>query len=162
IDAPLQQALEGSGLTLDEIHSVEVVGGSTRIPAIKERISKFFGKELNYTLNQDEAVARGCAFQCAILSPVFKVREFSIQDITQYPIKISWEKIPEIPDEESELVVFPKFNLVPSTKILTFFRKEPFTIEAHYAEPDKIPAGINSWIGRVTVKNIEPAGNGDL
>ncbi|CAJ0831889.1 1117_t:CDS:2 [Entrophospora sp. SA101] len=161
--APLKQALEDSELTLDDIHSVEVVGGSSRIPAIKERISKFFGKELNFTLNQDEAVARGCAFQCAMLSPAFKVRDFSIQDITApYPIKISWEKIPEIPDEESELVVFPKFNPIPSTKILTFFRKEPFTIEAHYAEPDNLPPGINSWIGSVTVKNVQPMKNDDL
>nr|CAG8434416.1 9395_t:CDS:2 [Entrophospora candida] len=161
--APLKQALEDSELTLDDIHSVEVVGGSSRIPAIKERISKFFGKELNFTLNQDEAVARGCAFQCAMLSPAFKVRDFSIQDINApYPIKISWEKIPEIPDEESELVVFPKFNPIPSTKILTFFRKEPFTIEAHYAEPDNLPPGINSWIGSVTVKNVQPMKNDDL
>ena len=42
---------------------MEIVGGASRIPAIKERISKFFGKELSTTLNADEAVARGCALQ---------------------------------------------------------------------------------------------------
>jgi len=132
VEVPLKQALQESGLKLEEIHFVEVVGGSTRIPSIKERIAKFFGKELNFTLNQDEAIARGCALQCAILSPVFKVREFTVQDNTPYAIKIKWENIPEIPNEESELVVFSKNNVIPSTKILTFYRKQPFDIEAHY------------------------------
>jgi heat shock 70kDa protein 4 len=162
VEVPLKQALQESGLNLEDIHFVEVVGGSTRIPSIKERISKFFGKELNYTLNQDEAVARGCALQCAILSPVFKVREFTVQDNTNYSIKIKWENIPEIPNEESELVVFPKNNIIPSTKILTFYRKQPFDIEAHYAEPDNIPTGINPWIGRFSIKDVGPTETGDL
>ncbi|RHZ81345.1 hypothetical protein Glove_121g57 [Diversispora epigaea] len=162
VEIPLAQVLHDSGLKLEDIHSVEVVGGTTRIPAVKERISKFFGQELKYTLNQDEAVARGCAFQCAILSPVFKVREFSIQDITHYPIKIVWEKIPEIPDEESEIIVFPKHNSIPSTKILTFYRKQPFDIEAYYSEPDKIPSRISPWISKFSIKNVEPADKGDL
>ncbi|CAG8620809.1 2408_t:CDS:2 [Funneliformis caledonium] len=162
IEGPLSQALQESGLKLEDIHSIEVVGGSTRIPSIKERISKFFGKELNYTLNQDEAVARGCALQCAILSPVFKVREFTVRDIINYPIKIKWESIPEIPDEGTELVVFPKNNSIPSTKILTFYRKQPFDIEAHYSEPDKIVAGINPWIGRFSIKGVTPTEAGEL
>ncbi|KAG9294562.1 hypothetical protein G9A89_008673 [Geosiphon pyriformis] len=161
IEIPLAQALEEAGLNKEDIHSIEVVGGSIRVPAIKERLSQFFGKELNFTLNQDEAVARGCAFLCAILSPVFKVREFGVQDVTSYPIKIKWETIPEVPDEESELLVFPKFNTIPSTKILTFHRKEPFDIEAYYAEPDKTP-GTQSWIGRFSIKNVVPTENGDL
>lgn len=45
------------------------MGGASRIPAVKERISKFFGKELSTTLNADEAVARGCALQVSY--PVF-------------------------------------------------------------------------------------------
>ncbi len=52
-----------TGLKKDDIYAVEIIGGASRIPAIKERISKFFGKELSTTLNLDEAVARGCALQ---------------------------------------------------------------------------------------------------
>lgn len=47
---------------------MEIVGGATRIPAVKEKISKFFGKELSTTLNADEAVTRGCALQVSFLS----------------------------------------------------------------------------------------------
>ena len=53
--------------------SVEIVGASTRIPAIKAIIERVFSKVPSTTLNADEAVSRGCALQCAILSPVFKV-----------------------------------------------------------------------------------------
>ncbi|KAK5827527.1 heat shock protein 70 family [Linnemannia elongata] len=154
VEAPLQKALEEAGLTVDEIDAVEIVGGSTRIPALKERIQAFFGKDLSSTLNQDEAIARGSALQCAILSPSFKVRDFSIQDITNYPIKMTWQPTPE--EEETELVVFNKNNTIPSTKILTFYRSEPFDLEAQYAEPESIPAGINPWVGRFSIKKVEP------
>lgn len=53
----------GKELSRDEIYAIEVVGGATRIPAIKEKISKFFCKDISTTLNADEAVARGCALQ---------------------------------------------------------------------------------------------------
>lgn len=47
----------------EDISSVEIVGGATRIPAVKEHISGFLGKDVSTTLNADEAVARGCALQ---------------------------------------------------------------------------------------------------
>ncbi|XP_034051399.1 heat shock 70 kDa protein 4L isoform X5 [Thalassophryne amazonica] len=63
VEMPLKAALEQSKLSRDEICAVEIVGGATRIPAIKERITRFFGKDVSTTLNADEAVARGCALQ---------------------------------------------------------------------------------------------------
>jgi molecular chaperone DnaK (HSP70) len=42
-------------------------------------------------MNADEAVARGCALQCAILSSKFKVKDFSIIEAVPYPIRVSWE-----------------------------------------------------------------------
>lgn len=107
-------------LSRDDIYAVEIVGGATRMPAIKERIGRFFGKDISTTLNADEAVARGCALQvrqqtdatvcftvsgvyknliqsfcawiqCAILSPACKVREFSITDVVPFPITLRWK-----------------------------------------------------------------------
>ncbi|KAJ3613693.1 hypothetical protein NHX12_019939 [Muraenolepis orangiensis] len=63
VEAPLKAVLEQTKLSRDDIYAVEVVGGATRIPSIKERIMKFFGKDVSTTLNADEAVARGCALQ---------------------------------------------------------------------------------------------------
>lgn len=55
--------MEQTQLKLEEVHAVEIVGGATRIPSVKERIGAFFGKDVSTTLNADEAVARGCALQ---------------------------------------------------------------------------------------------------
>lgn len=77
----------------DDIHSVEIAGGSSRIPALKRLVEEVFGKSASTTLNQDEAVARGCALQCAMLSPAVRVRDFSVTDIQPYPIKLTWEPV---------------------------------------------------------------------
>lgn len=152
---PLEQALAEAKLKIEDIDAVEMIGGSTRVPSLKDRISKFFNKPLSFTLNQDEAVARGCAFSCAILSPVFRVRDFSIHDIVNYPIEFSWEQSPDIPDEDTSLTVFNKGNVMPSTKILTFYRKQPFDLEAKYAKPEMLPGKMNPWIGRFSVKGVK-------
>lgn len=159
--APLEQALADAKLTKDDIDIIEVVGGGSRVPAVKERIQAFFGKPLSFTLNQDEAIARGCAFSCAILSPIFKVRDFAVQDAISYPIEFAWEKAPDIPDEDTSLVVFNKGGVLPSTKILTFYRKQPFDLEARYVKPQELPGKINPWIGRFSVKGVKAASGPD-
>ena len=55
-------------LSKDDIYSVELVGGSSRIPAVKEIVKKIFDREGSTTLNADEAVARGCALQVCLCS----------------------------------------------------------------------------------------------
>ncbi|KAL7272982.1 adenyl-nucleotide exchange factor sse1 [Rhizina undulata] len=162
VHIPLEQALADAGLSVDEIDAIELVGGCTRIPSLKEKIASFFGKPLSFTLNQDEAVARGCAFACAILSPIFRVRDFSVHDIVSYPIEFTWEQSPDIPDEDTNLTVFNRNNAVPSTKILTFYRKEPFDLEAKYAEPEKLPGKISPWIGKFSIKGVQPDHKGDF
>jgi heat shock protein 4 len=163
VSAPLEEALSKAGLTVEQIDAVELVGGCTRIPAIKERIQQFFvDKTLSFTLNQEEAVARGATFACASLSPVFRVREFAVHDINPYPVKVQWEKEAGNPDEDTSLVVFPVGNAIPSTKVLTFYRQGPFELEARYDESANIPKGINPWLGKFTVKNVEKPANGEL
>ncbi|KAK3368988.1 heat shock protein 70 family [Lasiosphaeria ovina] len=159
INGPLEQALADAKLTKDDIDIIEVVGGGSRVPAVKDRIQAFFGKPLSFTLNQDEAVARGCAFSCAILSPVFKVRDFAVQDVITYPIEFAWEKDADIPDEDTSLTVFNKGNVLPSTKILTFYRKQAFDLEAKYTEPEQLPGKIPAFIGRFSVKGVKASGS---
>ena len=57
-------------LKVEDIYAVEIVGGATRTPAIKQLASKIFGQEPGTTLNADEAVARGCALQVCFKSSV--------------------------------------------------------------------------------------------
>lgn len=162
VHIPLEQALAEAKLTKEDIDIIELVGGCTRVPALKERIQAFFGKPLSFTLNQDEAIARGCAFSCAILSPVFRVRDFAIHDIVNYPIEFTWEKSPDIPDEDTSLTVFQRGGVMPSTKILTFYRKEPFQLEAKYAKPELLPGKVNPWIGRFSVKGVKADSKDDF
>lgn len=158
IHIPLEQALADAKLTKEDIDIVEIVGGGSRVPAVKERISAFFGKPLSFTLNQDEAIARGCAFSCAILSPVFKVRDFAVQDVISYPIEFAWQKDADIPDEDTSLIVFNKGNVMPSTKILTFYRKQPFELEAKYTADADLPGSIEPFIGSFSVKGVKATG----
>lgn len=159
---PLEEALESAGMTVADIDVIEMIGGSARIPCLKEKISSFFGKPLSFTLNQDEAISRGCAFACAMLSPVFRVREFSVYDVTPYAIQFSWEPVTGSIDEETSFIVFPKNNTVPSTKILTFYRKEPFTIEASYVNVSGLPGHLSPCIGRYHIKDVTPSANGEF
>ncbi|KAF1345141.1 heat shock protein 70 family [Delphinella strobiligena] len=160
--APLEQALAEAKLQKEDIDFIEVVGGGSRVPALKAKIQDFFGKQLNFTQNADEAIARGAAFACAILSPVFRVRDFSIHDIVNYPIEFTWEKSPDIPDEDTALTVFNRGNIMPSTKILTFYRKQAFDLEAKYAKPEMLPGKMNPWIGRFSVKGVKADSKDDF
>jgi L1 cell adhesion molecule like protein len=66
--APVEQVLRDSRLDKKQIHEVVLVGGSTRIPKVQQMLQEFFnGKELNKSINPDEAVAYGAAVQAAIL-----------------------------------------------------------------------------------------------
>jgi L1 cell adhesion molecule like protein len=67
--APVEQVLKDARIPKDKVHEVVLVGGSTRIPKVQELLSQCFnGKELNRSINPDEAVAYGAAVQAAILS----------------------------------------------------------------------------------------------
>ncbi|XP_038865475.1 heat shock 70 kDa protein 4L-like isoform X2 [Salvelinus namaycush] len=158
VEAPLKAVIEQSKLSRDEIYAVEVVGGATRIPSIKERISKFFGKDVSTTLNADEAVARGCALQCAILSPAFKVREFSITDVVPFPITLRWKSPTE--DGVGECEVYSKNHAAPFSKVITFHKDEPFDLEAFYSLPQELPYP-DIRIGHFSVQNVVPQPDGD-
>merc|ERR1719272_2094691 len=92
VKAVLDGAKARCNITVDQIDSVEVVGGASRVPWWKNMCSEAFGgKELSTTMNADESVARGCALQAAILSPLYKVRDFKVEDTTLVGVSISWK-----------------------------------------------------------------------
>jgi len=162
----VEEAFAGCGVTKDDIETVEIVGGSSRVPAVQKTISEFFGKECSKTLNFDECIAKGCALQCAMLSPAFKVRDFQVNDVTMYPIALSWSSAgaAEAMDVEGEVaapkagscstVVFQKFNSVPNTKMLTFYRKDTFTLSASYDDCVALPSGFTHALNEFTVSDI--------
>ncbi|KAJ0977860.1 hypothetical protein J5N97_013334 [Dioscorea zingiberensis] len=165
VKAPLEKALAEAGLTVDNIHSVEVVGSGSRVPAIIKILTDFFGKEPRRTMNASECVARGCALECAILSPTFKVREFQVNDSFPFSIALSWKGSASdsqngAADNQQRTLVFPKGNPVPSTKALTFFRTGTFSVDVIYSEVNdlQVPAQISTYtIGPFQSTNGERA-----
>lgn len=109
IEATLNECLEIPKLKLEDIHSVEIVGGSSRIPSIKKMIEKVFQKAPSTTLNADEAVSRGCAFMCASLVvkheadmevvDKIQINESSSSELDQ----LSFEKLQQMISFESKM-----------------------------------------------------------
>jgi len=155
LQLPMMTAIQDSGLQPEQIDAVEIVGGSTRIPALKNTVEAIFGKPPTTTLNQDEAVARGCAIQCAMLSHTVRVRDIEVLDTANYPINISWDSVkPGV--EPGEMEVFKKNHSYPFTKLLTFpHRTEPFCFKAYYRNDVSIPH-IDRQIGEFVVNAAAP------
>lgn len=155
IEATMKKLMTDSKLAPEDIHSVEIVGGGSRVPSIKLLIEQIFGKPASTTLNQDEAVSRGAALQCAILSPAVRVREFACSDVQAYPVLISWEDN----TQRNEMKVFEQYHTAPFSRLLTVHRREPLTINVHY-EPNSVPYP-DPFIGSFHIKDIKPNANGD-
>ncbi|GLJ31905.1 hypothetical protein SUGI_0642170 [Cryptomeria japonica] len=156
IKVPCQRALEEAQLTLDKIYAVEVVGSGSRIPAIMRVLSGFFKKELSRTLNASECIARGCALQCAMLSPTFRVREFEVQDSFPFSVDLCWKSSASEADEgsvptPSDGVLFPKGNPIPSTKMLSLYKSGTFTLDAVYSDTRDLPPGTPRKITTFTI-----------
>ncbi|XP_051147786.1 heat shock 70 kDa protein 14-like [Andrographis paniculata] len=145
VKKPLEKALAEAGLTVESIHAVEVVGSGSRVPAIHKILTEFFQKEPRRSMNASECVSKGCALQCAILSPTFKVRDFQVNESFPFSIALSWKgSAPDaqngVAEGQQSTVVFPKGNPIPSVKALTFYRSGTFTIDVQYADASEIQA----------------------
>ncbi|XP_015898589.3 heat shock 70 kDa protein 16 [Ziziphus jujuba] len=149
ITIPCNKALADAGLTADKMQSVELVGSGSRIPAITRLLVSIFRKEPKRTLNASECVARGCALQCAMLSPVFRVKEYEVQDSIPFSIGFSSDEVPIYTGANGML--FPKGQAIPSVKILTFQRNSSFNLEAFYANPNELPPGVSPKISCYTI-----------
>lgn len=150
VKGPLEKALLDANLSIENIHTVEVVGSGSRVPAIIRILTEFFKKEPRRTMNASECVARGCALQCAILSPTFKVREFQVNESFPFSIALSWKG--SGPDAQNggadqTTLVFPKGNPIPSTKALTFYRSGTFSVDVQYTDVGDLqaPAKISTY-----------------
>lgn len=108
IDQTIQsctQALADSKLTVKDIDTIVMVGGSTRVPAVKHAVSTFFGKPVNDSVNPDEVVALGAAVQADILAGNSK--DFLLLDIT--PLSLGIETMGGLMD-----VLIPRNARIPT------------------------------------------------
>jgi len=160
VKQPLSDCLADSGLTVEQINGVELVGAASRIPAVIKITEAFFKQDIKRTLNASESSARGCALQGAMLSPAFKVREFEVQDVFPYPVAFTWKSADENGNPTAEditEVIFPKNSTyMPTTKMLSLSRATNFDMTCHLADPSLVPAGGLSKISTFTVGPIPP------
>lgn len=143
---------------MDDISSVEIVGGCSRAPALVKAVEGFFGKPVSRTMNATEAVARGCALQGAMLSPTFHVtKRFEVEDRFCHAVNFAWKAAEEGPESDrTNSLVFPHGNAIPSSKMLTFFRTGMFPLDAEYAPECKIPEGEPRGIAKFNIGPLPP------
>lgn len=154
IHLPVETALKDAGLSVSDIDRIEVIGGSSRVPSIKQKLTEVFHKPLSFTLNQDEAIVRGNAFICAMHSPTLRVRPFKFEDFNPYTVSYFWDKEDE---DDDHLEVFPRGGFFPSTKVITLYRKGDFDIEAKYTRRQELPVGTDPIVARWQLKDVVPS-----
>jgi molecular chaperone DnaK len=150
---PCQSALKAAGLKKSDIDEVILVGGSTRIPAVQEAVSKFFGKEPSKGVNPDEVVALGAAIQGGVLSG--DVSDVLLLDVTPLSLGI-----------ETMGGVFTKLidanTTIPTKKSETFSTaadNQP-SVEIHVLQGERAMAQDNHTIGRFHLDGLPPAPRG--
>ena len=138
-----------------------MVGEATRMPIIEQIVRECFGIETtSRTLNSTECIARGCAIQAAMLSPLFKVKDFGIIDYHPFPIEVIFS-LPK-PDANGNnvksRVLFDKGSNFPIVKSLSFEgRREQLDLQLKYNnKEEEIPAGSPHLLGNYRITVPEP------
>ncbi|KAJ6524581.1 Hsp70 protein-domain-containing protein [Mycena capillaripes] len=132
---PVEDALRNAGLTLENITSVILTGGSTRTPMIQAAVRAAVGDEkIALNVNADEAAVLGAALHGAGLSRQFKTKNIKVTDISVYDVQVSYLATASTP-RTITTSIFPAGSKVGSKKTLTFKRKEDFVINFDYKDP---------------------------
>eukprot|EP00760_Papus_ankaliazontas_P007388 PhM_4_TR13338/c0_g1_i1/m.17554/K09489/HSPA4; heat shock 70kDa protein 4 len=146
---------------------IEIIGGGSRMPAVKNIISKVFETTPSVTLVATETVAKGCAILAAMLSPKFKVRDYNIQDSSMWNVCLGYTtkdpakpaSVSFLPEVNKVIPLFKAGETFPKSLDLTFDRTEPFDLCYFYDEASeeiKRRLGASSlMLGRVTIGNIK-------
>ncbi|MEY3866190.1 MAG: hypothetical protein RLZZ338_81 [Cyanobacteriota bacterium] len=150
---PVENALRDAKLEKSAIDEVVLVGGSIRIPAIKELVKKVLGKEPNQTVNPDEVVAVGAAIQAGVLAG--EVKDILLLDVT--PLSLGVETLGGVMTR-----IIPRNTTVPTKKSETFSTAVDgqTNVEIHVLQGEREMSNDNKSLGTFRLDGIPPAPRG--
>ena len=151
--APCQKALQDAGLSASEIDEVILVGGSTRIPAVQEKVQQIFGKAPSKGVNPDEVVSLGAAIQGGVLSG--EVKDVLLLDVV--PLSVGIETLGNVMTKliEANTTIPTRKSEVFSTAV----DNQP-SVEIHVLQGERPMAKDDKTLGRFHLDGIAPAPRG--
>ena len=150
---PVQQALRDAGLKASELDAVVLVGGSTRMPMVQEKVRRLTGQEPNRSVNPDEVVALGAALQAGVLGG--EVQDVLLLDVT--PLSLGLETLGGV-----MTTLIPRNTTIPTRKAEVFSTAEDgqMAVDVHVLQGERPMAGDNSTLGVFRLEGLPPAPRG--
>ncbi len=150
---PVKKALQDAKKSPKEIAEVILVGGSTRVPLVKETVKRFFGKDPHQGVNPDEVVAVGAAVQAGVLSG--DVKDMVLLDVT--PLSLGVETLGGV-----MTVMIPRNTTIPTQKkeIFSTATDSQPSVEVHVLQGERTESRYNRALGKFHLEGIMPAPRG--